>query len=124
KKAFICCTGSSSVALQTNPDVRRRVIVERLYPLSFPEYQMLQNEIYPIKGLKDQIQKALYFSKNSAEVYEKLQSLQTSILQYWSRAHHLEVQNYLTRGTLPFALEVKNQGTLFEAINDLLDKII
>lgn len=124
KKAFICCTGSSSVALQTNADVRRRVVLERLYPLSFSEYQILLNGVYPQKGLKAQIREALYFSNNGSDAYKKLQKLQSPVLQYWSQVHPLEIQNYLTRGTLPFALEIKNQATLFAGINDLLDKII
>ena len=40
---FIFCTGSSAVALQSNPDVARRAQFEKLYPLSFGEYQMLKN---------------------------------------------------------------------------------
>ena len=49
KQVFIFCTGSSAVSLQTNPDVYRRVVVEKLYPLSFPEYQMLRQGIFPAK---------------------------------------------------------------------------
>ena len=33
KKVFIFCTGSSALALRLNPDVSRRITLERLYPL-------------------------------------------------------------------------------------------
>lgn len=124
KKAFVCCTGSSSVALQTNPDVRRRVIVEKLFPLSFPEFQLITNEISPPKGLKQKIRNAMYFSNNSTDAYEQFSEVRSSVLQYWSKVNKLEIQKYLTRGTLPFALGLENISNLFGAINDLLDKIV
>lgn len=124
KKVFIFCTGSSAVSLQTNPDVLRRVLVEKLYPLSFPEYLMLREGIYPAKGLKTKIKEALYSADDSQEAYKSLKKLEPEILQYWSRVDKLEIQKYLTLGTLPFALQFSNPIQLYETVNHLLDKII
>ena len=124
KQVFIFCTGSSAVSLQTNPDVYRRVVVEKLYPLSFPEYQMLHQGIFPAKGLKSQIKQAVYFSSDSHEVYENSSKLGKDVLQYWSRVDKLEIQQYLMLGTLPFALQFFNPTQVYETIGSLLDKII
>ncbi len=124
KKVFICCTGSSAVSLQTNPDIYRRVVMTKLYPLSFPEYQMLRHGIYPIKGLKYKLKQAIYFSKDPQEIYKNLKSLEKEVRQYWSRVGKLEIQQYLMTGTLPFALQFSNVNQVYESINGLLDKII
>jgi hypothetical protein len=124
KKVFICCTGSSAVSLQTNPDIYRRVIMAKLYPLSFPEYQMLRQGIFPVKGLKERLKQIIYFSKTTKEIYESLKSLEGEILQYWSRVDKLEIQQYLSSGTLPFALQINNPNQVYESINGLLDKIV
>lgn len=124
KKAFICCTGSSAVSLQTNPDIYRRVVMTRLCPLSFPEYQMLKYGIYPAKGLKNKLKRAIYFSKNAKEVAKNLKPLENEVLQYWSRIDKLEIQQYLMVGSLPLALQFTNMNQVYESINGLLDKII
>lgn len=124
KKIFICCTGSSAVSLQTNPDIYRRVVMTKLYPLSFPEYQMLKHGIYPTRGLKDKLKQAIYFAKNAKDVTTNLKPLTNEVLQYWSRVDKLEIQQYLMMGTLPFALQFTNINQVYESINGLLDKII
>lgn len=124
KKVFICCTGSSAVSLQTNPDIYRRVIMTKLYPLSFPEYQMLAHEIYPTKGLKAKLKQALYFSQNTDEAFTSLKALEKEVRAYWARIDKLQIQQYLTTGTFPFALQFKNPNQLYESISGLLDKII
>ncbi|MBI4237575.1 MAG: ATP-binding protein [Deltaproteobacteria bacterium] len=124
KKIFICCTGSSAVSLQTNPDVYRRVLWEKLYPLSFPEYQILYRNVFPPKGLKQQCKQALYFSATAQEAYQQLQQLEPAVRQYWSRVDKMDLQHYLMYGTLPFALQYTNVSQIYEAISGLLDKII
>jgi len=81
-------------------------------------------DIYPPKGLKSAIKDAVYFSKNSTEALKRLTQVRSSVLQYWSEVNKLEVQKYLTRGTLPFAIGIENISSLYGVINDLLDKII
>jgi len=124
KKVFICCTGSSAIALQTNSDVYRRAIMEKLYPLSFPEFQMLKKGVYPVKGIKTSLKQAIYFSNNADDAFSKLQVLENDIRQYFTYIDKLQIQNYLMRGTFPFAFQFTRENQLFESINGLLDKII
>lgn len=124
KKVFIFCTGSSAVELQTNPDISRRVVMTKLHPLSFPEYQMLRHEIYPAQGLKDSLKQAIYTSPNTKDAFKNLKALERDVIQYWSRVDKMEIQQYLMLGTLPFALQFNNPNQVYESINTLLDKII
>lgn len=124
KKAFILCSGSSAVSLQTNADVQRRAIFEKLHPMSFPEYAMIKKQVYPTKGLKDELKKALYFSRTALEAFQGLKQLETKVSQYWAKVDRLEIPNYLSTGTLPFALDYANPSQVYEALSALLDKII
>ena len=124
KKIFILCSISSPTKLKTNPDISRRVTTERLYPLSFTEYQMLLNKNKIDKELSEEISQSLYYSENSKEAYNKLSKLQSKVSQYFSNIDKFSIEHYLTRGTLPFTLGVDNLNRIFRSIDDLLYKII
>ncbi|MFA7170900.1 MAG: AAA family ATPase [Candidatus Paceibacterota bacterium] len=121
---FFCCTGSSAVILQTTTNLARRAVFERMPPMCFTEYQMVKNEIYPMNGLKEKIRQAVYFSKDADEVYDNLKKLQPSVNQYWSKANRLDIREYLSFGTLPFALMMPSESAVYDSISLLLDKII
>lgn len=122
---FILCSGSSATHLQIDADVDgRRAIVEKLYPLSFPEYQLILNDIYPKKGLKSSIFNALYHSSDATMVYERLLGLQNDVDRQWSLYARSSVQRYLDTGTIPFTLHETDQRQVYSAINAMIDKII
>lgn len=122
---FILCSGSSATHLQIDADVDgRRATLEKLYPLSFPEYQLILNNVYPKKGLKSNILNVLYYSKNATAVYEGLLDLQNDVDRQWSRYAHSSVQRYLDTGTIPFTLHETDQRQVYSAINAMIDKII
>ncbi len=124
KKVCVICSGSSAVSLQSNPDVIRRAVFEKLYPMSFCEFQMIHRNLYQIKDLKKDLKQALYFSNNAEEAHARLKLLQPKVLSYWAKVDKFDVQKYLDIGTLPFALRHPNQAQVYESINLLLDKII
>lgn len=126
KKVFIFCSGSSALELQTNPDVARRASFEKLYPLSFIEYQILKNSEYPIENLKSNLIQSIYYSNNANEVFEKLKNLEPKIKEYWSKpkVKRDSIEHYLSSGTLPFTLMETTNAHLYDSVNILLDKII
>lgn len=121
---FFCCTGSSAVILQTTTNLARRAVFERMPPMCFTEYQMVKNDIYPMNGLKDNIRQTIYFSKSAIEVYEGLKKNQPSVNQYWSKANRTDIREYLSYGSLPFALMMPNETAVYDSISLLIDKII
>lgn len=121
---FFCCTGSSAVALQTSANLARRAVLEKMPPMCFTEYQMTQNNIYPIPKLKDSIRSAVYLSKDCNEVYSKLLALRPTVNQYWSKASRMDIKKYLSYGTLPFAFTMPDEIAVYDSISALLDKMI
>ncbi len=124
KNVFIICSGSSAISLQMNADIARRGILEKMYPLSFTEYQMIKNNIQQPFELKKNLKKIIYFSKSAKAVYTKLRLLKQDIYQYWAKVDKLEIHEYLSIGTMPFALAMKDQLLVYNAISLLLDRVI
>lgn len=121
---FFCCTGSSAVILQTTTNLARRAVFEKMPPLCFTEYEMIKNNILPIKGLKAEIRQAVYFSKDATAVYDSLLKLQSTVNQYWSKVNRMDIKEYLSYGTLPFSFVMPNETAVYDSISLLLDKII
>lgn len=124
KKVFIFATGSSALSIQTNPDVARRAITEKLYPMSFTEYMKIKDNKYEIKGLSVEIRRAIFDSKDAYEVYINLKKLEPSVRKYWTGIERLEIDRYMKYGTLPFAIRLKNEGIVYDQIKKILDRVV
>ncbi len=85
---------------------------------------MLERKIYPISGLKEKIRQAVYFSVDAENVYSNLFKLQSEVNTYWSHIDRNDIKKYLSYGTLPFALTMPDEISIYNAISLLLDKII
>ena len=123
-KVFVACSGSSAVSLQTNPDVIRRSIFQKLFPTSFTEFLMIRDGKLPVKGMKQNIKDALFNSQSAKEVYSKLKSLEQSVTNAWSSIDRHYIDEYLKIGTLPFAIQMKDEVRVYQTITLLLDKVI
>lgn len=122
---FIVCSGSSATHLQIDADVDgRRAIVEKLYPLSFPEYQVLARGILPKKDLKGQLMEGLYESASAAEVYERLAGLKDVVDREWTRYDRATIHSYLETGTMPFTLAETDPRQVYAALSSMVDKIV
>jgi predicted AAA+ superfamily ATPase len=121
---FFCCSGSSALILQTTTDLARRAVIEKMPPISFVEYEMIKNNVYPAKGLEKSIFQAIYFSEDSKAVYDSLLNFQAEVNQYWSKVNRTDVRPYLSYGSLPFAFIMPNETAVYDSISLLLDKII
>lgn len=123
KNIFILCTGSSAVELQTNADIARRFLFEKLPPLSFGEYQMIRHNVTPIAGIKQKIIASLYFADSGKDGFDQLAQLGQSVLSYWTKAHRDDVEHYMKVGTLPFALSFPSEDAVYDAISLMLDAV-
>ena len=121
---FFLCTGSSATHLQMDADVEgRRARIDKLYPLSFPEYQVLTTETLPAKGFKDYLLDALYYSRDAEEVFTKLSTSTTLVNQQWAKYDRNSISKYIKTGTMPFTLN-KDPGGVYEALKAMVDKVI
>jgi len=123
KNIFIFCTGSSAVELQTNADIARRFLFEKLPPLSFGEYQMIHRRVSPVPGIKQNIMGALYSASSGEDGFSQLMQLQQSVLSYWSKANRDDIEHYMKVGTLPFALSFPSEDAVYDAISLMLDAV-
>lgn len=123
-KVFVVCSGSSAVSLQTNPDVIRRSIFQKLFPTSFTEFLMIRDGKFPVEDLKKNLKDALFNAVSAKDAYEKLQKLEQNVMSAWSSIDRHYVDEYLKIGTLPFAIRIKDEARVYQTISLLLDKVI
>ena len=123
-KVFFLCTGSSAIHLQMDADVDgRRAQVDKLYPLSYPEYQLLTKRVLPQKGLKRDLIDAIYHSPSASTAYKKLKILEPSINRQWTEYDRKDINIYITTGTLPFTLHTDNRSA-YASVKAMVDKVI
>lgn len=127
KNVLMLISGSSSTAIETNTDLARRMHIERIYPLNFPEYLLLKRNIYPMKDATLDIKKAIFESKNLEEAYQILLEINKGLLnKVYTKIPNLELEllEFLSKGGITSTLEIKNTEDVFRRINSVLDKII
>ena len=59
---LVIATGSSALKIKLNPDLSRRSLLEKLYPLKLNEYVILKNDIFPQRDLSDDLIEAILAS--------------------------------------------------------------
>ncbi|MBI1884451.1 MAG: AAA family ATPase [Chlamydiae bacterium] len=124
RKVFVFATGSSALLLQTNADVARRAIFEKLFPLRFTEYARIKHGQEEVSGLGAELQSALFKSLTSEEVYLRLKSKEGLVRGYWSHIERLELDRYLRCGSLPYMLSLKNEAWVYDQIKKTLDRVV
>ena len=122
---FIICSGSSAVHQQDDSDISgRRAAVERLYPMSFCEYEMVNFDNYPIGGLKRSLESALYSARTATECYMWLKSQEMHVDQHWSAVERVHWRQYVGTGSLPFALTERSVEDIYDAVLSSVDKVV
>ena len=125
RQVFFICTGSSAVALQVSPNAARRSTVERLYPLNFGEYQLLAHDIWPSKGLKNELIEAIYYARSARHLNTKLKDMAPKIRQQWGQYDSTSLDQYLARGTMPSALvETGENSVFYQKLRQTIDQVL
>ncbi len=124
KKVFVVCSGSSAIALQTNPDNVRRAIFEKLFPTTFSEFLMIKDGQSESNDLGNKIKDAVFNSNSAKEAYQKLKQYEQSVLSFWSKTDRHYINEYLKTGTLPFAIKMKDEARAYQTVVLLVDKVI
>lgn len=125
KNILIIATGSSALKIKLNPDLSRRSLLEELYPLKFNEYLILKNNIYPPRGLSDDLIGTLLASKNAKELFDFYKNQQNKVSAYFGKLSPNVEEEYLYFGGFPFVLRLENKKSIvFELISGVVDKLI
>lgn len=121
---FIFSTGSAAVLINNNPDIARRAIYEKAYPLSFTEFVKIKYKKPEIENLSQDIFNAVFVSKDASIVYEKMRAQRDEIEQYYLGISRFDFENYLYYGSLPFMITLDNEALVYDQINKSLDRVV
>ncbi|MBI4117048.1 ATP-binding protein [Candidatus Pacearchaeota archaeon] len=127
KNVFVIVSGSSSIGIEINTDLTRRMHMERIYPLNFAEYLLLKKNVYPIPQLTSNLRDAIFLTEDINEAFNKLVSLNeevTTKLKTKIPNLETELENFLSIGGFPFTLPIIKDELIFGKITSILDKII
>lgn len=121
---FIFSTGSAAALINSNADVARRTIFEKIYPLSFTEFVKIKYNKYEVRGLASDLREALFLSKNAKVAYLKLLENKEKIEKYYLGQSRLDFENYLNYGSLPFMIALDNEALVYDQISKSLDRVV
>jgi predicted AAA+ superfamily ATPase len=123
-KVFIFATGSSALSLQASADVARRSVFEKLYPMSFTEYIKVKDQKTETIGLSKSLEDAIFNAKDAKDSFLQLKNLETAVKQYWIDTDPKDVDKYMSYGTLPFMVALKNEALVYDQIKKTLERVI
>lgn len=121
---FIFSTGSAAVLVNTNSDIARRAIYEKIYPLSFTEFIKIKHQKTELKGLAGAIRDGIFSARSAKEVFDNLTLLKEKINRYYLNIGRLEFENYLHYGSLPFMIALNNEALIYDQINKSLERVV
>lgn len=121
---FIFSTGSAAVLINNNPDIARRAIYEKIYPLSFTEFIKIKNDKSESVGLSQELRKSIFGGQDAKEVYDLLKRQEQKIDAYYHGISRLDFENYLFYGSLPFMIALENEALVYDQINRSLERVV
>ena len=123
-KVFIFSTWSAALILNTNADIARRTIFEKMHPLSFTEFLKISKSKYEIKWLSKEIRNAVLNSEDSHDCFEQLKKLEGKINEYYDWILQSDYQKYLWYWSLPHMVDFDNESIVYDQIRKTLEKVI
>ncbi len=123
-KIFVFATGSAAVLVNSNNDIARRAIFEKVFPLSFTEFMKVKHQKKEVFGLADKMRESILSATSAKEVFEKWTALKKSINKYYFDISRLEFEKYLNYGSLPFMVALDNEALVYDQINKSLERVI
>lgn len=123
-KVFIFMTGSAAVLINSNSDVARRTIFEKMFPLSFTEFIKVKHQKVEVRGLSNDLRESIFLSGSAKEVFDKMSQLQQRVDRYYIDIDRLEFGRYLYYGSLPFMIALDNEALVYDQINKSLERVV
>ncbi len=121
---FIFCIGSAAALVNTNSDIARRAIYEKIYPLSFTEFIKIKYQKVETKGLAGALCDGIFSARSAREVFDNLVLLEDKVNKYYMGVSRLEFENYLHYGSLPFMIALDNEALIYDQINKSLERVV
>lgn len=124
KNIFLVITGSSALALSIDTDTARRAIKEPLFPLSFMEYQIIKNRVFPTKGNADRLKKLILKGDRYGitELNEGIKKIKTDLKRKGLNLEK-ELTDYLALGGFPYG-NLSTKEVAYRRIVDMINRIV
>ncbi len=120
KNIFALATGSSSLALQTSPDLTRRAFTIKIPPLTFNEYLFLK---YKKQYKSNNLITDIVTSNSCSELFTRIKAYEKDIRKLLLEINPREINYYLKTGSLPFAFELE-ESDAYQQTFRVVDKVI
>jgi predicted AAA+ superfamily ATPase len=134
RTAFILCTGSSALLLNSTADLSRRMHILKVYPFNFTELLHTQKEmranaqiLVPKNNWSIELKEALFFSQTALDTWNKLIELKSDIencLSQKSLETDKLTEKYINYLNFPNLLYFDDEIIITNAILDLFKRII
>lgn len=125
RDVLVIATGSSALQIKIIPDLGRRTDIWEIFPMKFNEYLILKYGKYPILGLSDYLQDALFDSSSASEVFEKLKIKSQEIRKFFVESVPPQSEkDFFELGSFPSAISIENKQKAIEKIKSVIDGII
>ncbi len=126
--AFIICTGSSALILQTTADLATRMHILHTFPLQLTEYitisknKQLGNEI----EIKDKLKRALFFSKNISYFKERMSKIIPEITKFYDSIEKPDelILKYITIHNITRFTKIDNRKVVISETKKLVERVI
>ena len=125
RDVLVIATGSSTLQIKMIPDLGRRTDIWEIYPMKFNEYLILKYGKYPLPGLSDYLQDALFNSSNATEVLERLKIKSQEIRKFFVESAPFKSDvDFFESGSFPSTIRIENKQKAVEKIKSVIDGII
>jgi len=122
---LVIATGSSALQIKMIPDLGRRTDIWEIFPMKLNEYLILKYGKYPLPGLSDYLQDALFNSSNATEVFERLKIKSQEIRKFFVESVQPKSEtDFFESGSFPSAIRIENKQKAIEKIKSVIDGII
>lgn len=119
---FIFTVGST--ALKSSLSTDNRLIHEKIYPVSSPEYIKITKQKFQIPGLGESIRDAILYSVDSEALYVALQHIAPEVNTYYKGSLQSDFYKYFCYGSLPYLLSSLDDSGVYEQIQRTIDRIL
>lgn len=124
RKVFVVATGSAALLIQPDTDLSRRLVIQKLYPMSFTEMMLIKENIPQPKELSQQIMQSIFSSTSAEESFARLEAVKQDVTNYWLQIDRLAIDTYLRYASLPFTLHYTSEALVYDQIEKSLTNII
>ena len=120
---FLFSTGSAAALINSNSDIARRAIYEKIYPLSFTEFIKIKYNKFEVKNLAKDLRDIIFLVKMRRKRISNYYYMK-KINEYYLGISRLDFENYLYYGSLPFMIALDNEALVYDQISKSLDRVI